>query len=93
MKKNPFSIVKATEYSDSQISEYWVPFGEENGHDQSFYDIMQPTLITPKFVLGSKGCGKTHMLRYYSFECRLNHYGGDIRRLLKEDGYIGFYSA
>ena len=92
MIQNPFSIVKATEYSDSQIADYWVPFGEESIHDQSFYDLMQPQAITPKLVLGSKGCGKTHMLRYYSFECRLAHYNGDLRKLLQEDKYIGFYS-
>ena len=46
----------------------------------------------PKYVLGSKGCGKTHLLRYYSFEARLKSYDNDIKALLKKDKYLASYS-
>lgn len=90
--QNPFSVVKATEYSDTQISDLYVPYGDESDKNLSFYNLMQPRSITPKFILGSKGCGKTHILRFYSYECRLKQYNNDIRKLLKNDKYIGLYS-
>ena len=56
---NPFNVTKASEYSDEQINKYWVSMGDDNILDTSDY--------TPKYILGGKGCGKTHMLRYYSY--------------------------
>lgn len=86
---NPFSVVKANEFTITQIIDNWVPFsGSENG----FVAALNPQELMPKYVLGSKGCGKTHLLRYYSFEARLKFYGNDIRALLKNDKYLASYS-
>lgn len=86
---NPFSVVKANEFSYEQILEYWVDFGEiEEG---GFISSLNPKELMPKYVLGSKGCGKTHILKYYSFDARLLYYKNDIKELLKKDGYIASY--
>jgi len=86
---NPFSVVKANEFSYEQILEYWVDFGEieEGGYISS----LNPKELMPKYVLGSKGCGKTHILKYYSFDARLLYYKNNITELLKKDGYIASY--
>ena len=86
---NPFSVVKANEFTITQIIENWVPWaGSENG----FIASLNPQELMPKYVLGSKGCGKTHLLRYYSFEARLKFYNNDIKELLKNDKYLASYS-
>lgn len=86
---NPFSVVKANEFTITQIIENWVPWaGSENG----FIASLNPQELMPKYVLGSKGCGKTHLLRYYSFEARLKLYNNDIKELLKKDKYLASYS-
>ena len=49
---NPFSVVKANEFSYEQILEYWVDFGEiEEG---GFISTLNPKELMPKYVLGSK---------------------------------------
>ena len=86
---NPFSVVKANEFSYEQILKYWVDYGEiEEG---GFISSLNPKELMPKYVLGSKGCGKTHILKYYSFDARLLFYDNDISELLKKDGYIASY--
>lgn len=89
MTINPFSVVKANEFTITQIIENWIPWaGSENG----FIASLNPQELMPKYVLGSKGCGKTHLLRYYSFEARLKLYNNDIKELLKNDKYLASYS-
>lgn len=86
---NPFSVVKANEFSYEQILEYWVDFGEiEEG---GFISSLNPKELMPKYVLGSKGCGKTHILKYYSFDARILYYKNNISELLRKDGYIASY--
>ena len=86
---NPFSVVKANEYSDEQILEYWVDFGDD---ENAIIASLNPQELMPKYVLGSKGCGKTHILRYYSYDGRLRLYKNDVASLLENDKYIGAYS-
>lgn len=61
-KINPFSLVRASDYTDSQINELWVELG-----DQLVKSIIEPDSINSKYILGGKGTGKTHLLRYYSY--------------------------
>lgn len=86
---NPFSVVKANEFTITQIIENWVPWA---GSESGFIASLNPQELMPKYVLGSKGCGKTHLLRYYSFEARLKLYNNDIKELLKNDKYLASYS-
>lgn len=86
---NPFSVVKANEFTVTQIIDNWVPMA---GSEDGFIAQLNPQELMPKYVLGSKGCGKTHLLRYYSFDARLKLHKGDIRSLLKNDKYLASYS-
>ena len=86
---NPFSVVKANEFTVTQIIDNWVPMA---GSEDGFVASLNPQELMPKYVLGSKGCGKTHLLRFYSFDARLKLHHGDIRTLLKNDRYLASYS-
>ena len=88
---NPFSVTKATEFTDIQINEYWVDYNFEE--KQSILSILNPTEYLPKYVLGGKGCGKTHVLRYFSYNIQKIRKSKDISRILNEDKYIGIYSV
>lgn len=82
---NPFSITKATDFSDSEINEYWVNVN----HD---HNILNPNELLPKYILGGKGCGKTHLLRYFSYplqKIRKN----TLSSIINDDKYIGVYSV
>ena len=87
---NPFSVTKATEFSDEEIYEYWVNFNPEE--NVSIETILNPTEYLPKYVIGGKGCGKTHILRYFSFQLQKIRHNFIIKDILKNDKYIGVYS-
>lgn len=89
--QNPFSVVKATEYSDEEILSTWVPFTGSDGKDDAIKLLLNPSELMPKYVLGTKGCGKTHILRYFSYELR-NKFYEDINTHITKDKYIGIYS-
>lgn len=59
--ENPFSLVHASDFSDEQINELWV----ENG--DLMEQVIEPDEPRSKLILGGKGSGKTHLLRYYSY--------------------------
>jgi hypothetical protein len=59
---NPFALVKASDITDQLINDLWV----ELGH-LAIRSIIEPTSTRSKFILGGKGTGKTHILRYYSY--------------------------
>ena len=61
-KVNPFSLVRASDYTDDQINRLWVDIGQD-----SVEAIIEPWSRISKFILGGKGTGKTHLLRYYSY--------------------------
>lgn len=82
--RNPFYVTKASEYSDEQINKYWVSCGSK--------EVLNPLDNTPKYILGGKGCGKTHLLRYYSYPLQKLRNKGGIHEILSSDKYIGVYS-
>lgn len=89
--ENPFSVTKATEFSNQEIKDYWVDFNTQDS--KSIVSILNPTEFLPKFVIGGKGCGKTHILRYFSYPLQKIRYDDNIIELLKKDKYIGMYSV
>lgn len=89
--QNPFSVVKATEYSDEEILTTWVPFTGSDGKDDAIRLLLNPAELMPKYVLGTKGCGKTHILRFFSYELRNKLYD-NINTQIAKDRYIGIYS-
>lgn len=84
---NPFDFVKASDFSDEQIDKYWVDFAGE----QTLADIFQPRQIMPMLLLGGKGCGKTHLMRYFSAPVRRLSFGGNISKAITADKYLGVY--
>lgn len=59
---NPFSLVRASDYTDQQINSLWVELGAN-----VIENIISPKSIKSKYIMGGKGSGKTHLLRYYSY--------------------------
>lgn len=89
--KNPFGITKATEFTNIEIYDYWIDISF--GNDKSVFNMLNPNEFMPKYILGGKGCGKTHLLRYFSFPLQKIRYENNKSKLLAEDKYIGIYSV
>lgn len=83
---NPFEITKATDLDDETINATWVDFQGDGG----FFTLADPRSSMPRFLLGGKGGGRTHLLRYYSGPLQLLRARKEGRRVL-EDGYLGIY--
>jgi hypothetical protein len=90
LSANPFVITKATDLSDEGISLTWVDIPGEGGF-QKFVDPRSPM---PQRLLGGKGSGRTHLMRYYSFALqalRAQQKRIPLPQQLKEDGYVGVF--
>ena len=85
--KNPFDITKAVDLPDELINSYWTNFNSEGGFEQ----LLQPTSLTPMIIRGSKGSGKTHIMRYFSYELQKIRYGKRLKEKLNDDKFIGVY--
>lgn len=84
---NPFDITKAVDFTDEQIIQYWVDISDEGG----FKELLKPTSVMPMIILGSKGSGKTHLMKYFSYELQKIKHKKDIIQGLEEDKFIGVY--
>jgi hypothetical protein len=87
LNRNPFDLVKASDFSDEQIKSYWVDLVGE----ASLLDLLKPRLEMPMLLLGSKGSGKTHLMRYYSASVRKRSFDGNLHAAMREDKYLGIY--
>ncbi len=84
---NPFSLVRAADFSDEQINSLWVGIGKSQV-DQ----IIEPQERLSKFILGGKGAGKTHLLRYHSYSvARIRRRKQDAISGLIEEGYLAVF--
>lgn len=83
---NPFDVTKAVDFDDQQIRDYWVDLPGGVG----FRDLVKPTSPMPMFVLGGKGSGKTHLLRYFSYPLQKLRHKHAVEGL-QEEGYVGVY--
>jgi hypothetical protein len=82
---NPFNVTKAVDLTDAEIASTWVPWPGSSGQG-----ITGAANRMPRFLIGGKGGGRTHAMRFASFELqRLRH--ADILAGLAADGYIGIY--
>jgi len=89
--ENPFRITKSNDLTDNQIDELWVTSSAEDG----LAGLARPSSPMAMFILGGKGSGKSHLMRYYSFPVQLIRYAKtNIRPLdgVGVDGYLGIYS-
>ncbi|WP_129447823.1 hypothetical protein [Methylibium sp. Pch-M] len=59
---NPFAPIRAADYTDEQINGLWVELGAG-----WMSKVLEPRSTVSKYILGSKGSGKTHLLRYQSY--------------------------
>ena len=84
---NPFQVTKAVDFSDQEINEYWVDFPIEGG----FFTLANPKSPMPMFILGGKGSGKTHLMRYFSYNLQKLRYPDNHLDGIKKEGYVGIY--
>lgn len=85
---NPFDITKAVDFTDKQIIQYWVDISKKGG----FEDLLKPTSVMPMIILGSKGSGKTHLMRYFSYELqKIKYQEKGLRKGFEDDKSIGVY--
>jgi hypothetical protein len=85
--ENPFNITKAVDFSDQQIIDTWVdlPGGE------SLLSITKPTSPMPMFLLGGKGSGRTHLMRYLSYPVQKLRSVSSGLDAVRREGFIGIY--
>ncbi len=84
---NPFSIVKASDYSDEEINTFWVDMPGGDG----FASVVKPLSTMPMILLGGKGSGKTHLMRHFSYPLQKIRHGSAIKDGVRSDGYLGIY--
>lgn len=82
---NPFAVTAAVDFSDSEVLRKWVPFTGQG----AVADIAKPDSAMSMIIIGGKGSGKTHLMRFMSTAARLA--GGDSPERLRENGYVGIY--
>lgn len=91
---NPFSLTKANDLSDDQIQELWVDIASPDSPD-SLFSAGRFASPMPTFILGSKGSGKTHLMRYASFALQKKRFDRNRKTPLagaRADGYVGIYT-
>jgi hypothetical protein len=83
---NPFNITKAVDYTDEELNNYWVDFP-----GGGFNSVIKPTSTLPMIILGSKGSGKTHIMKYFSFTMQSIRHSENILQGIITDGYLGTF--
>ena len=84
---NPFEVTKATDLDDAQIAATWVDLPSAGG----FRSLIDPKSPVTRFVLGGKGSGRTHVMRYYSSSLQAIRIREQGQSALDGDGYVGVY--
>ena len=87
-RDNPFDTSKATAFSDDEIATQWVDLANTQG---GLVNILKPRSHTPMLLLGGKGSGKTHLMRYCSAPVQAARHSANMARAAVVDGYLGIY--
>ena len=82
--RNPFGVTKAVNLTNEEIYSTYV-------EARPIAQMATPTSDTPLLLTGGKGSGRTHLLRYWSYQVQALEYGGDMRELLRNQKYVGLY--
>jgi len=88
---NPFDLTKASDFSDSDILDYWVDLASPSSNSPGLLSILKPRLVMPMLLLGGKGSGKTHLMRFCSAPVQSMRYSGNLSEAVKTEGYLGIY--
>lgn len=91
MISNPFDVTKAVDYTDAEIYKYWVDLDDEG---QGFERMIKPDTLMPMIIVGSKGSGKTHVMKYFSYELqkiRCQAQATTMQEGLAKEKFIGVY--
>lgn len=87
ISENPFRLTRAADLSDQQIEALWVDLSENQLRAK-----LRPASQLPMFVLGGKGSGKTHLLRFHSYEIQgLRSLESRNEATLSRTAYLGVY--
>src|SRR5580704_925424 len=77
--REPFEVTKASDFTDAQIAATWVDLS-----GGGFFELADPRSPMPLMLLGGKGSGRTHLMRYYSFALqKLRAKSGEILSALR----------
>ena len=87
-QENPFDLNKASDFTDEEIAEQWVDLANTSG---GLVEILNPKSRMPMLLLGGKGSGKTHLMRYCSAPVQAARHFGDVAQSAIADGYLGVY--
>ena len=87
-QENPFDLNKASDFTDQEIAEQWVDLANAAG---GLVEILNPKSRMPMLLLGGKGSGKTHLMRYCSAPVQAARHDGDVAQAAIRDGYLGIY--
>jgi hypothetical protein len=89
---NPFDVTKAVDFSDEQINKFFVDMPQGG-----FAAMANPRSPMPMLIMGGKGSGKTHLMRYFSYplqKLRGNNASSSLAEAaatIKQEGYLGIY--
>jgi len=84
--QNPFTTIKANDLDDSQINDQWVDLEEKK-----FIEYLEPNNNITQYIIGGKGTGKTHLMRYFSYKSQSIRNKKNPLYSIKKDGYFGVY--
>lgn len=87
IENNPFAVTKAVDLSDQQINDYWVDMPGGAG----FVQMARPSAPMSMLIIGGKGSGKTHLMRYFSYPLQLLRHNNDGIKALQEERYVGVF--
>jgi hypothetical protein len=83
----PFDITKAVDLTDEEIAKTWVDLPNEG-----FEGLVNPRAPMPQLILGGKGSGRTHLMRYYSYELQKLRAGSKgPASQIASDRYVGVF--
>lgn len=88
---NPFDLTKASDFSDSDILDYWVDLSGPGPNSPGLLSILKPKLVMPMLLLGGKGSGKTHLMRFCSAPVQSMRFKGSLSAAVESEGYLGVY--
>ncbi|MBL9144022.1 MAG: hypothetical protein JNM99_10120 [Verrucomicrobiaceae bacterium] len=81
---NPFQLTRAADLDDDQINQLWVDPGNK------LSEMLRPSSPLPMIILGGRGSGKTHLVRYHSYALQRRVHGKEhLLARVRDCKYLG----